>query len=48
VEGFDRARVIERGGDPRGLPNLDVVHQLLALAGRPENLIQYVKDRPGA
>lgn len=31
----------------RSLPNLDVVHQILALTGKPESLIQYVKDRPG-
>jgi len=24
-----------------------VIHKLLALAGKPESLIQYVKDRPG-
>ena len=28
-------------------PNLDVVHQLLTAAGKPESLISYVKDRPG-
>jgi len=34
-------------GGNRSLPNLDVVHQILALTGKPESLIQYVKDRPG-
>ncbi len=34
-------------GGNRSLPNLDVIHKLLALAGKPESLIQYVKDRPG-
>jgi len=34
-------------GGNRSLPNLDVVHQLLAATGKPTSLIQYVKDRPG-
>lgn len=34
-------------GGNRSLPNLDVVRKLLALAGRPESLIEYVTDRPG-
>jgi dTDP-glucose 4,6-dehydratase len=34
-------------GGNRSLPNVDVVHQVLALTGKPESLIQYVKDRPG-
>ncbi len=34
-------------GGNRSLPNLEVVHKLLALTGRPESLIQYVTDRPG-
>jgi dTDP-glucose 4,6-dehydratase len=34
-------------GGNRSLPNLDVVRQVLALTGKPETLIQYVKDRPG-
>ena len=34
-------------GGNRSLPNLDVVHQVLALTGKPESLIQYVTDRPG-
>ncbi len=34
-------------GGNRSLPNLDVVHQILALTGKPESLIEYVKDRPG-
>jgi len=47
--------VLEKGGEGeiyniggnRSLPNLDVVRKLLALAGKSENLIEYVKDRPG-
>ena len=34
-------------GGNRSLPNLEVVHRLLALTGKPESLIRYVKDRPG-
>lgn len=34
------------GGD-RSLPNLDVVHKVLQLTGKPESLIEYVTDRPG-
>jgi len=34
-------------GGNRSLPNLEVIRKLLALAGKPESLIQYVKDRPG-
>jgi dTDP-glucose 4,6-dehydratase len=34
-------------GGNRSLPNLEVVHQVLALTGKPESLISYVKDRPG-
>jgi dTDP-glucose 4,6-dehydratase len=34
-------------GGNRSLPNLDVVHQVLALTGAPESLIRYVTDRPG-
>ena len=34
-------------GGNRSLPNLDVVRQVLALTGKPESLIKYVKDRPG-
>ncbi|MEO8594661.1 MAG: dTDP-glucose 4,6-dehydratase [Candidatus Solibacter sp.] len=34
-------------GGNRSLPNLDVVHQVLKLTGKPESLIQYVTDRPG-
>jgi dTDP-glucose 4,6-dehydratase len=47
--------VIERGrsgeiyniGGSRALPNLDVVHKILAAVGKPESLMQTVKDRPG-
>ncbi len=34
-------------GGNRSLPNLEVIHKVLALTGKPESLIQYVKDRPG-
>ncbi|MCX6628561.1 MAG: dTDP-glucose 4,6-dehydratase [Candidatus Solibacter sp.] len=34
-------------GGNRSLPNLEVVHQVLELTGKPESLIAYVKDRPG-
>jgi dTDP-glucose 4,6-dehydratase len=34
-------------GGNRSLPNLEAVRQVLSLTGRPESLIQYVKDRPG-
>jgi dTDP-glucose 4,6-dehydratase len=47
--------VIERGrageiyniGGSRALPNLDVVRKILATVGKPESLMQTVKDRPG-
>ncbi len=34
-------------GGNRSLPNLEVVHQILAATGKPESLIRYVTDRPG-
>src|SRR6478752_3470394 len=34
-------------GGNRSLPNLEVVHQVLTLTGKPESLIEYVPDRPG-
>jgi len=34
-------------GGNRSLPNLEVVHQVLALTGKPQSLIEYVTDRPG-
>ncbi len=34
-------------GGGNELPNLEVIHRLLQLLGKPESLIQYVKDRPG-
>jgi dTDP-glucose 4,6-dehydratase len=34
-------------GGNRSLPNLDVVHKVLELTGKPDSLIEYVKDRPG-
>jgi dTDP-glucose 4,6-dehydratase len=47
--------VIERGrageiyniAGSRALPNLDVVRKILAAVGKPESLMQTVKDRPG-
>jgi dTDP-glucose 4,6-dehydratase len=47
--------VIERGrageiyniGGSRALPNIEVVRQILAALGKPESLMQTVKDRPG-
>ncbi len=47
--------VIERGrpgqiynvGGSRALPNLTVVKEILAAVGKPESLMQTVKDRPG-
>jgi len=34
-------------GGNRSLPNLEVVHKILAATGKPDSLIEYVKDRPG-
>ena len=34
-------------GGNRSLPNLEVIHKVLAATGRPESLIRYVPDRPG-
>ena len=34
-------------GGNRSLPNLDVIHQLLTITGKPESLIRSVTDRPG-
>jgi dTDP-glucose 4,6-dehydratase len=34
-------------GGNRSLPNLEVVRRVLELTGKPESLIQFVKDRPG-
>ena len=34
-------------GGNRSLPNLEVVRQVLTLTGKPESLIEYVRDRPG-
>jgi dTDP-glucose 4,6-dehydratase len=34
-------------GGSRSLPNLDVIHKVLELTGKPDSLIEYVKDRPG-
>jgi dTDP-glucose 4,6-dehydratase len=42
-----RAGEVYNIGGNRSLPNLEVIHKLLALAGKPESLIEYVKDRPG-
>jgi dTDP-glucose 4,6-dehydratase len=42
-----RAGEIYNIGGNRSLPNLEVVHKVLQLTGKPESLIGYVKDRPG-
>src|SRR4029077_2077224 len=34
-------------GGNRSLPNLEVIHQVLALTGKTDRLISYGKDRPG-
>jgi dTDP-glucose 4,6-dehydratase len=34
-------------GGNRSLPNKTVVEQILAMTGQPQNLIEYVTDRPG-
>jgi dTDP-glucose 4,6-dehydratase len=34
-------------GGNRSLPNMDVVRKILEITGKPESLIEYVKDRPG-
>jgi len=34
-------------GGSRSLPNIEVVHKILEITGKPESLIQYVTDRPG-
>jgi dTDP-glucose 4,6-dehydratase len=47
--------VLERGrdgeiyniGGNRSLPNMEVVHKVLELTGKPGSLIDYVTDRPG-
>lgn len=47
--------VLERGragkvyniGGNRALPNIDVVHKILAATGKPESLLKTVEDRPG-
>jgi dTDP-glucose 4,6-dehydratase len=47
--------VLERGkegeiyniGGNRSLPNLEVVHKILAATGKPESLLRRVEDRPG-
>jgi dTDP-glucose 4,6-dehydratase len=42
-----RAGEIYNIGGTRSLPNLAVVKQILAATGKPESLLQTVKDRPG-
>jgi dTDP-glucose 4,6-dehydratase len=34
-------------GGSRSLPNLEVVHKILAATGAPEALVRFVEDRPG-
>ncbi|MEA2346928.1 MAG: dTDP-glucose 4,6-dehydratase [Thermoleophilaceae bacterium] len=38
---------VYNAGGPDEVPNIDVVKQILELAGRDESLIEYVADRPG-
>jgi len=42
-----RAGEVYNIGGSRALPNLDVVRKILAAVGKPESLMQTVKDRPG-
>lgn len=42
-----RAGEIYNIGGNRSLPNLEVVHKILAATGRPASLIRGVQDRPG-
>jgi dTDP-glucose 4,6-dehydratase len=42
-----RAGEIYNLGGNRSLANIEVVRKILALTGRPEELIQHVTDRPG-
>jgi dTDP-glucose 4,6-dehydratase len=42
-----RAGEIYNIGGSRALPNVDVVRKILAALGKPESLMQTVKDRPG-
>jgi dTDP-glucose 4,6-dehydratase len=42
-----RAGEIYNIGGSRALPNLDVVRKILAAVGKPDSLMQKVKDRPG-
>ena len=42
-----RAGEVYNIGGSRALPNIDVVKRILAATGRGEELIAYVKDRPG-
>ena len=34
-------------GGSRSLPNLEVIHKILAATGKPETLLRTVEDRPG-
>jgi len=47
VLGKGRDGEIYNIGGNRSLPNLEVVRKILSLTGKPESLIEYVKDRPG-
>ena len=47
VLGKGREGEIYNIGGSRALPNLEVVHKILAATGAVESLIQYVEDRPG-
>ena len=45
--GRGRPGEIYNVGGSRALPNVDVVRKILAALGKPESLMQTVKDRPG-
>lgn len=46
LENGEAGEIYNVGGS-KDLPNIDVVHKILKATGKPESLIQYVKDRPG-
>ena len=46
LRGGREGEIYNIGGN-RSLPNLDVVHKILSLTGKPDSLIKYVTDRPG-
>jgi dTDP-glucose 4,6-dehydratase len=46
LRGGREGEIYNIGGN-RSLPNLDVIHKILSITGKPESLIRYVQDRPG-